>query len=110
MKLLLDQNLSHKLCAALADLYPGSSQVRLLGLDRADDLSVWRRAAAEGYVLVTHDTDFRNLSTVLGAPPKVVLLRCGNQPTAGIERVLRGNAIRLFMLREQEGADLLELG
>ena len=31
MKLLFDQNLSFKLCQALADLFPGSSQARLLG-------------------------------------------------------------------------------
>ena len=37
MKLLFDQNLSFKLCQALADLFPGSSQVRLLGLAEADD-------------------------------------------------------------------------
>jgi predicted nuclease of predicted toxin-antitoxin system len=35
MKLLFDQNLSFKLCARLTDLFPGSNQVRLLGLDQA---------------------------------------------------------------------------
>ena len=39
MKLLFDQNLSFKLCQALADLFPGSSQVRLLGLAEADDIA-----------------------------------------------------------------------
>jgi predicted nuclease of predicted toxin-antitoxin system len=33
MKLLLDQNLSFKLCPRLADLFPGSQQVRELGLE-----------------------------------------------------------------------------
>lgn len=37
MKLLFDQNLSFKLCSLLADLFPGSSQARLLGLAEADD-------------------------------------------------------------------------
>jgi predicted nuclease of predicted toxin-antitoxin system len=35
MKLLFDQNPSFKLCQALTDLFPGSSQVRLLGLAEA---------------------------------------------------------------------------
>ncbi len=35
MRLLFDQNLSFRLSERLGDLYPGSSQVRLLGLDRA---------------------------------------------------------------------------
>ena len=40
MKLLFDQNLSFKLCALLADLFPGSKSVRELGLDKSDDLVV----------------------------------------------------------------------
>ena len=41
MKLLLDQNLSHRLVAALADLYPGSAHVRDLGLKEAADEAIW---------------------------------------------------------------------
>jgi predicted nuclease of predicted toxin-antitoxin system len=47
MKLLFDQNLSFKLCRQLADLFPGSSQVRQLGLDQADDRAVWRYAKTD---------------------------------------------------------------
>jgi hypothetical protein len=35
MKLLLDQNLSPRLCDRLADLFPGSAHVDLLGLNRS---------------------------------------------------------------------------
>jgi len=110
VKLLFDQNLSFRLCAALADLYPGSTQVRLAGLDTADDLTVWRHAAAEGYTLVTQDTDFRDLAALLGGPPKIVLLRCGNKPTAFIERLLRDHAADLMALEAGADAGLLELG
>lgn len=41
MKLLFDQNLSFKLCVKLADFFPDSNQVRLLGLDQAEDRTVW---------------------------------------------------------------------
>ena len=37
MKLLFDQNLSHRLPSLLSDLFPDSAQVRLLDLGRADD-------------------------------------------------------------------------
>lgn len=43
MKLLFDQNLSFKLCGRLADLFPGSSHVRLLELHQADDRAIWIR-------------------------------------------------------------------
>ena len=46
MKLLFDENLSFRLCRQLSDLFPGSSQVRLLELERADDramkMAVWK--------------------------------------------------------------------
>lgn len=41
MKLLLDENLSRRIVPFLQDGYPGSSQVVLEGLERADDHVVW---------------------------------------------------------------------
>ena len=49
MKLLLDENLSPRLPALLADLYPDSSQIELLGLRGATDTAVWENAKAQGY-------------------------------------------------------------
>ena len=46
MKLLFDENLSFKLSRQLNDLFPGSSQVRLLGLERASDRALWDYAKA----------------------------------------------------------------
>lgn len=110
MKLLFDQNLSFKLCAALDDLFPGSSQVRLLGLDRADDAAILAFASQEGFTLVTLDTDFRDMSALSGAPPYVVLLRCGNKPTSLIEMLLREHAVRIIELSAQSDVICLEIG
>lgn len=41
MRLLFDHNLSPRLVHRLADLYPSTSHVLLVGLDRASDLTVW---------------------------------------------------------------------
>jgi predicted nuclease of predicted toxin-antitoxin system len=40
-------------------------------------------------VLVTLDADFAELASLLGPPPKVLWLRCGNQPTKIVEQLLR---------------------
>ena len=48
MKLLYDENLSPALVAQLADAYPGSAHVDQLGLGRADDIEVWKRAKNDG--------------------------------------------------------------
>jgi predicted nuclease of predicted toxin-antitoxin system len=92
MKLLFDQNLSFKLCRQLDDLFPNSQQVRRAGLDRADDGTIWTYAAENGFVLVTLDADFAELAALRGAPPKIIWLRCGNQPTARVEALLRAHA------------------
>lgn len=92
MKLLFDQNLSFKLCPRLADLFPDSSQVRLLGLSEADDRVVWEHAKAGGFTLVSQDSDFAEMAALLGPPPRVIWLRSGNQPTTIVEQTLRGES------------------
>ena len=89
MKLLFDQNLSPRLAARLADVFPGSSHVYDLGLDCAGDVEVWQYARENGFAIVTKDADFGELSTLRGSPPQVVWLRIGNCTTRFIEELLR---------------------
>ena len=70
MKLLFDENLSFRLCERIGDLFPGSSQVRLAGLSKADDRAVWNYAAVNGFALVTLDADFAERAALVGAPQK----------------------------------------
>jgi predicted nuclease of predicted toxin-antitoxin system len=109
MKLLFDQNLSFKLCRLLSDLFPGSSQVRLLGLAEADDRSIWDYARMHGYALVTQDADFSELGLLLDAPPKVIWMRTGNQPTHVIERTIRNHAAVIAAFEQDETATCLEI-
>jgi predicted nuclease of predicted toxin-antitoxin system len=46
-------------------------------------------------VIVTTDTDFYELATTIGPPPKVVWLRSWAHPTEDAEQVLRREAIRI---------------
>lgn len=91
MKLLLDENLSRRLVPFLQHDYPGSSQVVLLGLESASDRVVWQKAKDDGYVIVTRDADFQELSLVWGQPPKVIRLRTLNQTRAATLKVLIDN-------------------
>lgn len=109
MKLLFDQNLSSRLCSRLADLFPGSAQVRLLGLDRSSDREIWEYARINGFTIVSQDADFANLAALLGSPPKVVWLRCGNQPTAVIEGRLRAHAAAISALGASSDQFVLEI-
>ena len=109
MKLLFDQNLSFRLCQALADLFPASSQVRLLGLAEADDRALWQHAKANAFVLVTQDSDFADMAALYGPPPKVIWLRCGNQPTPAIERLLRDHTQAIIAFDQDTTAACLEI-
>jgi predicted nuclease of predicted toxin-antitoxin system len=109
MKLLFDQNLSFKLCKALADLYPGSNQIRLLGLEQADDRSVWEYARANGFTVISQDADFAEMASLLGPTPKVIWLRCGNQPTSVVEHLLRVHADAITAFERDEDVACLEV-
>lgn len=109
MKLLFDQNLSFRLVVRLADLFPDSQQVRQVGLEQADDRAIWQHARLHGFVLVTQDSDFADLAALLGSPPKVVWLRCGNQPTRTIEALLRKFAPAIEAFGLDADADCIEI-
>ena len=108
MKLLFDQNLSFRLCTHLADLFPGSQQVRTVGLAEATDRAIWDYAKANGFAVASLDADFADMAALVGAPPKLVWLRCGNQPTEVIERLFRDHAQTIGTF-EQDDANCLEI-
>jgi predicted nuclease of predicted toxin-antitoxin system len=89
LKLLFDQNLSPRLVRLLADIYPESSHIHQLGMDRASDSDIWRFAAENGYTIVSKDADFHQRSLVLGGPPTVVWLRLGNCSVVQTASLLR---------------------
>lgn len=78
MKLLFDENLSPKLPNMLAASFPGSAHTRECGLLGAGDEDVWEYARANGFILVSKDSDFQQRSLLYGHPPKLVWLRIGN--------------------------------
>lgn len=108
MKLLFDENLSHRLVAALDDVYPGSIHPRDCGLRGASDDEIWRYARDNGYVIVSKDSDFSQRSALRGSPPKIVWLRVGNCTTTRAEFVLR-NALEKLIAFENGKEDCLVL-
>lgn len=89
IKLLFDENLPPKLSAKLNDLFPGSSHVHDCGQGAVSDQKIWAFAKAQEFTIVSKDSDFQELSVLLGAPPKVIWLRTGNCTTAYLEALLR---------------------
>lgn len=110
MRLLLDQNLSTRLLTVLDNLYPGSTHVREVGLQAADDETVWRYAAEHGFVIVSKDADFHERSFVHGHPPKVIWIRRGNCPTDEVAAILRDRHAEMLAFERDEEGSFLALG
>ena len=95
MRLLFDENLSRKLVVTLAELYPQSAHVSEMNLLASPDRAIWEYAKVQNFVIVSTDSDFYELATVMGPPPKVIWLRRWTHPTRDAEHVLRREAIRI---------------
>lgn len=109
VKLLFDENLAPRLARDLADLHPGSAHVREFGLAAAEDEAVWTRAAADEFVIVMKDDDFRQRSFLRGHPPKVIWIRLGNCRTAEVAALLRARYAGVVAFADDAQAALLVL-
>ena len=97
MKLHFDESLSPRLIVLLGDLFPGSESALRNGLARTGDRKILDYAAANGFVLVSTDSDFENLLKEFPGA-KIVILRSCDYPTEIAADVLRRNAIRIAEL------------
>ena len=109
MKLLFDENLSHKLVGIFSHDFPASAHVTDVGLRAAEDRQLWDHARANGFVIVSKDTDFRERSYVEGFPPKIIWLDVGNAGTVAIADLLRRERQRIEKFGDQEDPSLLIL-
>lgn len=109
-RLLFDELLSEELCEALADIFPGSLHIRLLGKGGAADTTVWDLARQHECLVVSKDEDFHRLALLRGAPPKFVWIRLGNCTTNDIAQLLRRRHVDITRFNEQSEATVLELG
>ena len=107
MKLLFDQNLPRSLVYHFQDWFPGSAHVVTLGLSTATDRRIYEYARDEGYTIVSKDSDFRQFSFVLGAPPKIIWLRVGNSSVPELREVLTNHTARILEFESEPESFLI---
>jgi predicted nuclease of predicted toxin-antitoxin system len=61
------------------------------------------------FKLVTQDSDFAEMAALYGHPPKVIWLRCCNQPTKAIEDRLRSHALDITAFEQDLNATCPEI-
>lgn len=106
MKLLIDANLSWRLVGLLKFEFEGITHVIQTGLqENASDTTIWNFAHQNNYSIITNDDDFYLLSLTKGFPPKIILLRTGNQSTNYIAQILikHKNEINIFLESKEYG-------
>ncbi|MEN8122693.1 MAG: DUF5615 family PIN-like protein [Bacteroidota bacterium] len=110
IKLLLDANLSYRLVKKLHKIYPESIHVTRTGLPiPAQDIAIWEWAKKNNYLIVTNDEDFEHLLNLYHFPPKVILLRTGNQLTNSIAKILFEYFDEIVSFEKSEELGLLEI-
>lgn len=104
MKLLLDQNVSRHLVRHVRDVFPESEHVSALGLDAATDEEIWECAREHRHLIVSKDSDFRQLAFLHGPPPKALWLRVGNASTVAVLQLILDHVevIEAFGVSEDE--------
>lgn len=100
MKLLLDQNLSHRLAAAFRERFPGTAHLRHFGLDRVDDDAAWAFARRHSFAIMSKDDDFHQRGLLPGHPPMVVWLAPGNSSTDAIRDAVLAAADEILAFGE----------
>jgi len=110
MKLLLDANISWRLSAKLKLHFEDCVHVDHIGLNiPVTDTGIWNYALYNNLIIVTNDEDFLNFSNIKGFPPKIVLLRTGNQSNNFIESLLLKHKPDILSLNRSKDYGVLEL-
>jgi predicted nuclease of predicted toxin-antitoxin system len=109
-KLLIDANLSWRLVSLLKTEYPDITHIIHTGLEEAaSDTVIWRYAQLNDYSIITNDEDFYLLALSKGFPPKIVLLRTGNQSTKYIADILSKHKTEIVEFISHQEYGVLEI-
>ena len=109
MKYLFDQNISHRILTLLQSNYSASSSVKKEGLLNASDKDIWEFAKNNNYVIVTQDSDFNDLNSLYGFPPKVIWIRAGNLKTHTIVNILQHNSKEIQKFLDDDNHGCIEI-
>ncbi len=110
MRLLLDANLSWRMCAVLKQYFEDCLHVDHIDIPiPLKDAEIWNYATRNNLIIVTNDEDFVDFVQVKGFPPKVVILRTGNRNRLFIANLLIQRKPDIQVLNDSDEIGLLEI-
>jgi predicted nuclease of predicted toxin-antitoxin system len=103
MKIPLDANLSWKLVNKLTPVFSECVHVDYIGLPvPVEDKDIWNYALKNNFTIITKDNDFLDLLELNGFPPKVVLLKTGNNSSKSLAELLINIELKIEEMENSE--------
>jgi predicted nuclease of predicted toxin-antitoxin system len=110
IKLFLDANVSWLLASKLKFHFEDCLHVDHIGIKTpASDNEIWKYAQSNDLIIVTNDDDFIDLLNLKGFPPKIILLKTGNQSNEFVEMLLIKHKEEIYSFYDNEENGLLEI-
>ena len=107
--LLLDENISYKIVKDLASSFSGIKHVQDFIAYGSSDEMVWETALQNKLSIVSFDSDYEDMQTLRGFPPKVIWLRFGNSSNQTITNTLLFYKIVITDFINNDALGILEI-
>lgn len=106
----IDAHLSPAITIWISNTFENISAFALrdLGLRDAEDLEIFESAKVKNVIFITKDSDFVDLVERKNAPPKIILLTCGNTSNARLKEILSTRLLEALELLKA-GENLVEI-
>ena len=110
MKILIDQNISHRIKSKISSIFPLAFHVKDLNLIDENDYKIFAYARKEHFdAIVTIDDDFQRIIFERGTPPKIIWLRIKNCSTDFLAQKIIGNETVINNFLQKDEHDLLQI-
>lgn len=109
MTIWLDAHLPPKLATWLEYKFQIKAfALRDLGLRDATDIEIFEKARDSNATIMSKDRDFIELHFRFGAPPKIIILNCGNLTSRYLQEFLSDKMEKIFFILESD--NIVEVG
>ncbi len=111
MKLLLDENLSHRLPARINLIFPESAHIKFISElgEESSDLDIWNYSKSNGFTVITKDKDLVILLKEKGHPPNIIKLNIGNSSLSKQLMIIQTNEHKIKSYFSKKNNGLLVL-
>jgi predicted nuclease of predicted toxin-antitoxin system len=110
VKILLDANISWRLAKKFESIFDECMHVNFIGLPLPpNDFAIWDYAQENKFTVISNDSDFEKIVEIKGFPPKVIILKKGNQNRNQIEKIIFENSIKIIDFLNNPELGILEI-